>query len=99
MKTNVWTVTLNIQAVHKLKLSKGTLCKAAYVPLQKWSPSVHTSSIRSDHSGTINQVRTRVGHVVKPVNRVLYTMSKQDVISDANQFIDKVTESMLQVFQ
>jgi multidrug resistance efflux pump len=60
---------------------------------------VQTSSIRSDHSGTINQVRTHVGHVVKQVNRLLYTMSKQDVIRDANQFIDKVPESMLQVSQ
>lgn len=75
--------------------------------------SVHTHSTHSAHSdhahspgphsihsnsSTIQRVRTRVGRIVKPVDRLLYQMSKQGVVSDASQFIGKVSKSVFRVF-
>uniref|UniRef100_A0A3B1KC70 Gypsy retrotransposon integrase-like protein 1 n=1 Tax=Astyanax mexicanus TaxID=7994 RepID=A0A3B1KC70_ASTMX len=48
--------------------------------------SQHTNvSISNDqiqHSDTINQLRTRLGRVIRPVNKLLYTMSRQKVINN-----------------
>ena len=48
---------------------------------------------------TIHRVRTRVGRIVKPDNRLLHVMSNQVAVGDAGQFIDKVSKSVFQVFQ
>lgn len=60
--------------------------------------SVRTFPTHSD-SSTIHRVRTRVGRMVKPVNRLLHVMSNQVAVGDAGQFIDKVSKSMFHMFQ
>lgn len=62
------------------------------------APSMKTPSIQSD-SSNIHRVRTLVGRVVMPVNRLLHQMYKQGVVSDAGQLVDKVSKSLCSVFQ
>uniref|UniRef100_A0A3B3TBN9 Integrase catalytic domain-containing protein n=1 Tax=Paramormyrops kingsleyae TaxID=1676925 RepID=A0A3B3TBN9_9TELE len=44
------------------------------------------------------RVRTRLGRVIKPVSRLLYTMSGQDVVTDVKSNVRGVYESLVKVF-
>lgn len=46
--------------------------------------------------GTIHTVKTRVGRIVKPVNRLIEVMTNK---ADINQLFDKVAKSVFNVFQ
>lgn len=49
-------------------------------------------------SGSIRQVRSRFGRVIKPVNRLIQTMSGQAVIQDAKHNVEAVCKSMFRAF-
>lgn len=51
----------------------------------------------SDHSNAQTQVRSRFGRLVKPVNRLIQTMSRQDVVQDKFN-VKAVCKSMFQAF-
>lgn len=50
------------------------------------------------NSDTVQTVKTRVGRMVKPVNRLIQVMAHKNVVSDAGQLFDKVSKSVLSVF-
>lgn len=63
------------------------------------SQSVHLQ-VSDSHSDTdtVHTIRTRVGRVVKPVNRLIQVMTNKAVVSDANQLLDKVSKSVFNMF-
>lgn len=56
------------------------------------------SDVTSD-ANTVHSVKTRVGRVVKPVNRLIQVMTNKAVVNDATQLFDKVSKSVLHVFR
>ncbi len=49
-------------------------------------------------SGSISQVRSRFGRVIKPVNRLIQTMSGQTIIKDAKRNVEAVSNSIFRAF-
>ncbi len=49
-------------------------------------------------SGSISQVRSRFGRVIKPVNRLIQTMSGQTIIQDAKHNVEAVSNSIFRAF-
>lgn len=45
-----------------------------------------------------SSVRTRVGRIVKPVNRLICQMSQQGIVGDAGQLVGKVSQSIHKIF-
>ena len=56
-----------------------------------------TSPTPCGHASTQTQVRSRFGGLVKPVNRLIQTMSRQDVVQDKFN-VKAVCKSMFQAF-
>lgn len=59
--------------------------------------TVQTSPMHSGDSSALTQVRSRFGRLVKPVNRLIQTMSRQDVIQEKFD-VKTVCKSMFQAF-
>ncbi|XP_043962816.1 uncharacterized protein LOC122825455 [Gambusia affinis] len=76
-------------------------CDNASVDTQSVCP--HTSlvaqSVTDTEHTTTYTVRTRVGRIVKPVNRLIQVMTNIVTNDDASQLFDRVSNSVFQMFQ
>lgn len=53
----------------------------------------------TQHIDTVSPFRTRVGRVVKPVNRLIYTMSRQDIARNFQQNIQTACKSVIRALK
>lgn len=56
------------------------------------------SDAQSEHPSTLTQVRSQFGRLIKPVNRLLYTMSRQVIVHDTKSNVRDICKSVFKVF-
>uniref|UniRef100_A0A3B1IZV0 Gypsy retrotransposon integrase-like protein 1 n=1 Tax=Astyanax mexicanus TaxID=7994 RepID=A0A3B1IZV0_ASTMX len=54
---------------------------------------------QTENTTTHTDVRSRFGRIVRPVNRLIYTMSRQDAVSNAKDNVRTVCRSIFQTFK